>query len=371
MNSSLRLGRVLGITINLHWTWFIIFALITLSLSFGFGAGNPLWARITIGVITSLLLFASVVAHELAHSLVAIKNGIPVKSITLFVLGGVARITREATHPATELVMAIAGPLSSLVLAGIFYGIWYQLWGDNRFDLDNPIFWLAWINLALALFNLVPGFPLDGGRVLRALLWWRMGNYKRATRIASLVGQGVAYLLIAGGIAIIFLTDLNPFNGIWLAFIGWFLHTAATSSYRQVELREALHGFTAQAVMNTDYLTVPPNLSLMGLVQDYMLPTGRHYFVVVEEGRFRGIITSDNIKAVPQTHWAITPVSAVMTPADKVVSAYPEEEAFSIMEQMEEHGISQIPIVKEGRVIGIVVRENLLRFIRLRSELRI
>jgi CBS domain-containing protein len=149
------------------------------------------------------------------------------------------------------------------------------------------------------------------------------------------------------------------------------LHNAATSSYRQVELREALRGFTAQAVMSTEYLTIPPNLSLMGLVQNYMLPSGRHYFVVAEEGRLRGIITSDNIKAVPQTNWAITPVSAVMTPADKVASAYPEEEALSIMERMEEYGIGQIPVVKEEKVIGIIVRENLLRFIRLRSELRI
>jgi Zn-dependent protease len=375
MGGSLRLGKVLGITIQLHFSWFIIFALIIFLLSYSLLDEYSLWTSVIVGVLTSILLFASVVAHELAHSLVAIRNGIPVKSITLFILGGVAQITREATRPKTELLMAIAGPLCSLVLAGIFGLIWFLVWGNSQqtFTSNNPILWLASINLMLALFNLIPGFPLDGGRILRALIWQRTGNYKRATRIASLAGQSAAYLMIGGGIAIMFInisTNFSiPINGIMLAFIGWFLHHFATTSYRQVEMRQALRGFTAGAVMGTDYIAISPSLSLKELVQGYVLPTGRRYFVVAEDGRLAGMVSFENIKTVPQTRWDITPVRAVMTPADKVVSARPEEEALSILERMEEHDLDQMPVVKERVVLGIIVRENLLHFLRLRSEL--
>jgi Zn-dependent protease/CBS domain-containing protein len=375
MGGSLRLGKILGITIQLHFSWFIIFALFIFLLSYSLLDEYSLWTSVIVGVLTSILLFASVVAHELAHSLVAIRNGIPVKSITLFFLGGVAQITREAARPKTELLMAIAGPLCSLVLAGIFGSIWFLVWGNSQqtFTSDNPILWLASINLMLALFNLIPGFPLDGGRILRALIWQRTGNYKRATRIASLAGQSAAYLMIGGGIAIMFInisTNFSiPVNGIMLAFIGWFLHHFATTSYRQVEMREALRGFTAGAMMGTDYIAISPGLSLKELVQNYVLPTGRRYFVVAEDGRLAGMVSFENIKTVPQTRWDITPVRAVMTPADKVVSARPEEEALSILERMEEHDLTQMPVVKERVVLGIIVRENLLHFIRLRSEM--
>jgi len=376
MGGSLRLGKILGITIQLHFSWFLIFALIIGLLSYilHHDEGYSLGTSVIAGVVTSILLFASVVAHELAHSLVAIRSGIPVKSITLFFLGGVAQITREAARPKTELLMAIAGPLCSLMLAGIFGLIWFLVWDNGQQPLALLIIqWLASINLILALFNLIPGFPLDGGRILRALIWQRTGDYKRATRIASLAGQSVAYLMIGGGIAIMFINlSTNfyiPFNGIVLAFIGWFLHHFATTGYRQVEMRETLRGFAARAVMGTDYIAISPNLSLKQLVQDYVIPTGRRYFVVAEDRRLAGMVSFENIKTVPQTRWDITPVRAVMTPADKVVSARPEEEALSILERMEEHDLNQMPVVKEGIVLGIIVRETLLHFIRLRSEL--
>lgn len=375
MGGSLRLGKILGITIQLHFSWFLIFALIIGLLSYSLhDEGYSLGTSVIAGVVTSILLFASVVAHELAHSLVAIRNGIPVKSITLFFLGGVAQITREAARPKTELLMAIAGPLCSLMLAGIFGLIWFLVRDDGQQPLALLIIqWLALINLMLVLFNLIPGFPLDGGRILRALIWQRTGDYKRATRIASLAGQSVAYLMIGGGIAIMFINISTnfyiPVNGIMLAFIGWFLHHFATTSYRQVGIRETLRGFTARTVMGTDYIAISPNLSLKELVQDYVLPTGRRYFVVAEDGRLAGMVSFENIKTVPQNRWDITPVRAVMTPADKVVSARPEEEALSILERMEEHDLNQMPVVKERLVLGIIVRENLLHFIRLRSEL--
>ena len=375
MGGSFRLGKILGITIQLHFSWFIIFALIIGLLSYILhDEGYSLGTSVIAGVVTSILLFASVVAHELAHSLVAIRSGIPVKSITLFFLGGVAQITREAARPKTELLMAIAGPLCSLMLAGIFGLIWFLVWDNGQQPLALLIIqWLALINLMLVLFNLIPGFPLDGGRILRALIWQRTGDYKRATRTASQAGQGVAYLMIGGGIAIMFINlSTNfyiPVNGIMLAFIGWFLHHFATTSYRQLEMRETLRGFSARAVMGTDYIAISPNLSLKELAQDYVLPTGRRHFVVAEDGRLAGMVSFENIKAMPQTRWDITPVRAVMTPADKVVSARPEEEALSILERMEEHDLTQLPVVKERVILGIIVRETLLHFIRLRSEL--
>ncbi len=383
MHSSLRLGKVLGINIYLHYSWFLIFVLLTFLLYLNLLQDNPLWMRVVAGVGGSLLLFSSVVAHELAHSLVAIRSGIPVKSITLFFLGGIAQITREASRPVTELRMAIAGPICSLMLGVIFFLLWFLIWGNTQEPIayDNPILWLAEVNFVLGLFNLIPGFPLDGGRVLRALIWQRTGNYKRATRIASITGKGFAYLLIGSGIVIIMYSILadflgsfpefiSPYQGFWFIFIGWFLSNAADASYRQLAMRDALHGFTAQSVMNKDYVVIPPNLSLRELVQGYVRPGGQRYFVVADEGRLKGIMTLDDIKKVPQTKWDITPVSAAL-PTGKVVSAHPGEEAFSILESMNSHGISQIPVVRDGMIVGIVVRENLLRFIRLRSELRV
>ncbi len=369
MGSSVRLGKIFGIPIYLHYSWFVIFAYFAAIIAIELLGDYSLGIRIIGGIATSLVFFACVLAHELSHSLVAIKNDIPIRSITLFILGGVAQITREAARPKTELVMAIAGPLCSLVLAFVFGMIWFLLRGTQESSFD-PILWLAGINLALALFNLLPGFPLDGGRVLRALLWQGTGNYMWATRIASLVGRGIAYLLIIGGLIMIFVGPY-PLNGLVLIIIGWFLENAASSSYRQARLRDALQGFTARDVMSTDYSAVPPDLSLKDLTESYILLTGRHYFVVASEGRFRGIITLPNIKAVPQQQWDITPVSAAMTPADKLVTVLPGEDAISVLERMQEQNISQIPVVIEGAVVGVIMRDTLLRFVRLRSQLGI
>jgi Zn-dependent protease len=376
MSGSFRLGKVFGINIQLHYSWFLIFAIITYSLALGFrDEGEALWIPVVKGVVTSLFLFASVVFHELAHSVVAIKNGIPVRSITLFFLGGVAQIAREAARPKTEFMMAIAGPLSSLLLAGMFGLIWYLVWGGVEQAVVNPVFWLAWINLALALFNLVPGFPLDGGRILRAILWHRTGNYKRSSRVASRVGQGVAFLLIAVGIgsviAYMFDEGFNPFNGIWIAFIGWFLHRAATASYKHVELSEALGGLRVGSVMDTSYVAVSPDLTLRTLVQDYVLVGGRPEYVVAHERRLVGMIAVERVKSVPQSRWDTTRVGEVMVPVEKLMTARPEEEAITVLERMDDQDIGELPVVKDGIVLGLINRDRLLHFIKLRSEFRV
>lgn len=380
MNRSFRLGTIWGITINLHYSWFFIFGLITFLLYFSFPQEYHPLLRVLVGMIASAFLFASVVAHELSHSFVAIQNGIPVKSITLFFLGGVAHITQEAKNPATEFKMAIAGPLCSLILACFFGLIWFLVWGHSQafFDeesFNNPVLWLASINITLALFNLAPGFPLDGGRILRSLVWWKTGNYRKATQVASITGKGFAYLLIGGGVLILFsgffYEDSAPFLGIQFIIIGWFLQAAVSANYRQMEMREALHGLTAQAVMSPGWVAITPDISLRGLVQAYILTTGQRYFVVTEEGRMRGVITFDDIKKVPQTQWDITTVRAVMTLADKLVSAHPQEEALGILQRMDEQGINQMPVVKDGAFLGMIFRPNLLRLIQLRAEFKV
>ncbi len=373
MGGSFNLGKVFGIQFRLHFTWFIIFFLITISLSWEvFPAFFPGWNQPlywVVGIITSLLFFASVLAHELAHSLVGRVNGIPIKSITLFIFGGMAQMTKEATKAGAELKMAIAGPACSLALGGIFALLWWLTEGIIA-PVAAMAFWLAWVNVALAVFNLIPGFPLDGGRVFRSLVWRFTGNYQRATRIATWLGQGVAYAFILGGILIMFLLH-EWLSGLWIILIGWFLQYAASISYRQAQQREVLQGFTAAQMMTPDYLAVPPNITVNQLVQEYVLPKGHRLFLVTDAGVVKGMLTLHNIKSVPQSNWETTQVEKVMVPADQLKAVRPEQDALSILEQMDENEINQMPVVNEGRVIGLITRDNLVRFLRTHAELRV
>jgi len=376
MKNAFNLGKLFGIQFRLHYTWFIIFILITVSLSWQiFPISYPDWPLAlhwAMGIITSLLFFASILAHELAHSLVGRANNIPIKSITLFIFGGVAQMTREARSAGAELKMAAAGPACSLVIAGLFYAV--SFFTQNTIvPVAAMAFQLAYINAALAVFNLIPGFPLDGGRVFRSILWKITGNYKRSTRIATRLGQGTGYLFILGGILIVFLQPfgLGWFSGLWLVFIGWFLGNAASTSYRQAQWRGALQGFTASQVMTTDYPVVPLSITVSQLVQGYIFRNGRGYFLVTDEGEVRGILTLHNIKAVSQLNWGVTQVKEIMTPVDKLKIAYPDQDALSILEQMDENNINQMPVVSEGRVVGLITRDNLIRLLRTRSELGI
>ncbi len=367
MGSAFNLGKLFGVQVRLHYTWFIIFTLVTVSLVY------PDWSRLlswVMGISTSLLFFASVLAHELSHSLVGRANDVPIKNITLFIFGGVAQMTKEVTKASAELKMAAAGPACSLVIGGLFGLVWFITRGTLE-PLAIMALWLAQVNVLLALFNLIPGFPLDGGRVLRAILWQSTGNYGRSTRIATRVGQGVGYLFILGGILMIFIIPQAWFSGLWLAFIGWFLGSAASASYRQVQWREALHGFTAADLMTSDYPIAPADITVGQLVQRYVVPGGRRFFVVADEGRLQGMVTLHNIKSVSRQKWDMTQIREIMTPLDKLKVAYPSQDALSILEQMDEHEVNQIPVVSEGRVIGLITRDKLIRFLRTRSELKI
>jgi Zn-dependent protease/CBS domain-containing protein len=370
MRGSISLGKVLGIPLRLHYTWFVIFALVTLSLVLNpliEPPYPPLGQRIILGVLTSLLFFASIVAHELAHSIFAIRNNIPVKDITLFVFGGVSQITKEATHPRAELSMALVGPLTSLALAGIFYGLHLILASANQFLVAGSMWWLAWINVLLAVFNLIPGFPLDGGRVFRALVWHRTRDYPRATRLATTVGRGIAYAFIAGGIVLI-LVRQSWFDGIWLVLIGWFLNDAARASYQQVLLRDALIGITARQL--TDYASplIPPHMNLAELVEQYVLPTGRSCFLISWGAELEGMVTLQQIKRVPRTRWATTTAQDIMTPANKLKIAQADQDLSAVLQEMNGENATHIPVIEAGKVIGIINREDIARFLRARAE---
>jgi Zn-dependent protease/CBS domain-containing protein len=373
--SAFSLGSLFGIEFRLHYTWFIVFILITASLSWQvFPLNYPAWPLAlywVVGIITSLLFFGSVVAHELAHSLVGRANGIPVKSITLFIFGGVSLMTREATRARDELLMAGAGPACSLVIGGLF-GLLYLITRDVVAPLAAMAFWLAYVNLVLAAFNLIPGFPLDGGRVFRSLLWRVTGNYRRSTQVATRVGQGVGYLFILGGILIAFLQPfgLDWFSGLWLAFIGWFLENAASASYHQAQWRETLQGFSAAQVMTPDCPVISPHVTFGQLVGRYIFP-GRHQcFLVADEGRLEGVLMLD-VKSIPRQDLAVTQVRELMTPIDQLGLARPDQNALSVLDEMNERDLNQMPVVGEGGVMGLITRDSLLRLPRTRSGLRI
>jgi Zn-dependent protease/CBS domain-containing protein len=367
LRGGIPIGKLFGISIRLNYSWFIIFAVVTWSLTSSYFSNWGLATSISAGVLTSLLFFASILAHELMHSLVAQASGIPVKSIILFIFGGVSQITEEPKEPKVEFRIALAGPLTSFMLGGIFWAIWFIL-ADTAAVVKVVAFWLGWINLILGAFNLIPGFPLDGGRVLRAILWWRSQNLRQATKIASNIGRGIGYLFIAGGIWLIF----SGFwlNGLWFAFIGWFLGNAATSSYRQLALQQVLKEHLTSEIMSRDYRMVPSDTTIEKLVNEYILPSGRHCLVVADS-HMLGLVSLENIKVVPRHQWASYTVKEAMTPFEKLKWVSPNEDLSSVLNILTEQGINQLPVIDGGNIVGIVTRDHLLAFFNMRDKLGI
>jgi Zn-dependent protease/predicted transcriptional regulator len=376
LRGGIPIGKAFGISLRLHYSWFFIFALVTWALAAAyFPTVYPTWslsARITAGLITSVLFFASVLVHELMHSIVAQRQGIPVQSITLFIFGGVSQITSEPKQPRDEFRMAIVGPLSSLVIGGILLGVYYQ-WGSvDTFTVQfitAIAYWLGYINLVLGIFNLIPGFPLDGGRVLRSLIWWRSHNLRSATRIASNIGRVVGFIFIFVGIYLIFRG--NWVNGIWLALIGWFLESAAVGSYQQLLMQEMLKGHVASEVMSSDCVVVPPDMTIDHLVNGNILTSGRRCFPVGSGSQIMGLMTLHNVKEVPREQWSIETVKEAMTPFDKLKWVRPDEELSSVLRILTEDNVNQVPVVQNNEIVGMVSRENLLNFVHVRSRLGI
>jgi Zn-dependent protease/predicted transcriptional regulator len=373
LRNGIPIGKVFGIPLRLHYSWFIIFVLITWALASSyFPATHPTWSlttKVAAGIITSLLFFGSVLAHELMHSIIAQRQGLPVRSITLFIFGGVSQIASEPKQPRDELRMAIAGPLTSLAIGGMFWGIWFWLRGGSGAGefVSAIAYWLGLINVFLAGFNLIPGFPLDGGRVLRSILWGRSHNLRAATKTASNVGRAAGYTFIFIGIFLIFRGSW--FNGLWLAFIGWFLENAAIGSYRQVALQDVLQGHVASEIMSRDCLTVPPNLSIEQFVSEHMLTSGRRCLPVVDDNRVVGLVTIHNVKAIPRDLWDMTTVREVMTPFENLKWVRPDTDLSNVLRILAEDGINQVPVVQDHNVVGMISRDNILSFIDIRSGL--
>jgi Zn-dependent protease/CBS domain-containing protein len=374
LRGGIPIGKAFGISLRLHYSWFFIFALVTWALAAAyFPTVYPTWslsARIAAGLITSVLFFASVLVHELMHSIVAQRQGIPVQSITLFIFGGVSQITSEPKQPGDEFRMAIVGPLSSLAIGGILLGVYFQWRNVDTFTVQfitAIAYWLGYINLVLGVFNLIPGFPLDGGRVLRSLIWWRSRSLTSATRIASNIGRGVGFLFIFVGIYFIFTGSW--LNGIWLALIGWFLESAAVGSYQQLLMQEMLKGHVVSEVMSSDCVLVPPDMTIDHLVNGNILTSGRRCFPVGSGSEIMGLMTLHNVKEVPRDQWGIETVKEAMTPFDKLKWVRPDEELSSVLRILTQDNINQVPVVQDSKIVGMVSRENLLNFVHVRSRL--
>ncbi|MDH4196291.1 MAG: site-2 protease family protein [Candidatus Aminicenantes bacterium] len=369
MKSAWRIGRIAGIDIYIDSSWLLIFVLFTWSLAANFFPRSyPGWATSlywVLGAATSLLVFASVLVHELAHSLVAQRQGEKVARITLFILGGVAQITEEPKEPLQEFAMAFVGPLTSFGLAGVFFLVSFFLAPLSR-PLQAAAFSLAFINGGLGVFNLLPGFPLDGGRVLRSILWKATGSLKKATRVASAVGQGFAFLFIFFGILRILRGDIG---GLWPILIGWFLHNAAVRSYEQVMVRTALQGLTAADLMTRDFETVPEGLSVQTLVDEYILKRKERVFLVTGDGGLRGIICLEDVKAQPRSLWPKTSVGEIMTPRDKLVAVTPDADGSRVLASLASRDVHQVPVLDGDRVAGIICRTDMLKVLQLRSDL--
>jgi Zn-dependent protease/predicted transcriptional regulator len=371
-SEGIQIGRIYGIPIFLHPSWFFIFGLIALSFVSKYEALNlsiptsRLWG---LGLATSVLFFGSLVFHEMAHSVTAKHYKIPVVSITLFIFGGVARISRDPSRAIEEFNIAVAGPLSSFLLAGGF-GIVYRAAGTNQI-LQVLAGSLAWINLSLALFNLLPGFPLDGGRIFRAIVWGVTKDYSRSTRIAARSGQVVAYgMIVLGALLAVngYFNRGDMISGMWLAFIGWFLLTTARQSRAQADARGALEGLRVSDIMTAELPTVGREISLEDYARE-ILRTGRRAHLVVAHEQLVGLMTAEALHSVPQQDWDVTSVQAVMLPKEKLHWAAPGEPALSLLDRMRTVGMQQMPVIAGGNVVGIVTRDSILHVLQTRGEI--
>lgn len=388
MRNGMRIGQLFGVNIYLDWSWLLIFLLVAWNLATQFALLHPTWGlglNWGVAIIAALLFFASVLAHELAHSIVAQAQGIPVRHITLFLFGGVANLQQEPRSPRAEFAMAIVGPITSIVigvicllLAGVFAGLSMDTAANPSLafaalsPLTTLLLWLGSINVLLGVFNLLPGFPLDGGRVLRAILWGATGNFRTATRWAAGVGQAVAWLLIFAGIAMVFGVEIPFFgsglvSGLWLAFIGWFLSSAASQSYQQVVIHDMLEGVPATRLMRANVPAVPRSISVGDLVYRYVMGTDERAFPVMDGDRLVGLVTLEDIRTVPREAWDTTTAGDIMTPADQLAVVQPQDDAATALDKLVERDVRQVPVISNGHLIGLVRRRDIMRWLQLQA----
>ena len=376
MRSNIKLGKISGIEIGLHYSWFIIAALIVFSLGEHFHRVNPNWSTDQVwvaAVITGALFFLTLLLHELAHSLVAQSRGLKVTGITLFALGGVSQFQNDATDSKTEFWVAIAGPITSLMIGffclGIAMGLGWQRSTEPTTAVTGILVWLGYINIALAVFNMIPGFPLDGGRVLRSIVWAITKNADRSTRIAARVGQGVAFLFILDGIWQFF--HGAGFGGLWIAFIGWFLMDAAKASYNEAESTEKLRGIRVSEVMSRDCAIVNRGMSLREFVDTYLLTTGQRCFAVEDQGRLVGIVTPRDVSKIPRDRWERTTVREAMRPLQQLQIITSDTPVLDALKLMARNDVNQLPVVADGILQGMVSRSQVVQLLQVRSVLQL
>jgi Zn-dependent protease/predicted transcriptional regulator len=363
--------QVAGITIGFDYSWFIIFGLVLLALSGGYFPhyypGYRTQTYWIAGIFATLCFFASLVIHELAHSLVAIRAGIEIKEITLFIFGGVSRITEEPKDPVTEFKIAAVGPLASFALAVVFWIIMKLFAGLQLILLTGIFYYLAWINLALGIFNLIPGFPLDGGRLFRALFWWRTGSLTRATRVAADLGKGFAMaLMILGGFQI-FRGDL--IGGIWFIFIGMFLRGMSQRGYEEVVIRRTLENVPVREIMTREVVTVTANLSLYELIYHYFLQYPYRGFPVKEDGRILGMISLNQVKDIPPGEYPVLGIKDFITRLSDDMVISPEGTLDEAMKQMTQKDLDRLLVMQQGELVGLITRKSLMRFVEIKQIL--
>jgi Zn-dependent protease/CBS domain-containing protein len=383
-----RMGRVFGIDIHVNWSWLLIFALVSWSLSLTFGQIHPGWSiqmRWGMSALAAVFFFFSVLAHELAHSLVALARGVPVSNITLFLLGGVSNMQREPSSPAEEIVITIVGPLTSLLLGAVCLVIGAGSITVNANSLNEPamlanlqplnttLAWLGSVNLLIGLFNLIPAFPLDGGRIIRSLIWAVSNDVHRSTRWATWLGQGIAWTMIAGGAVMVFgfsvpLVGGGMFNGLWLIFIGAFLNNAALTGYRQTVTEERLANVRVRSVMQTRVPLVSSSASLQELMgSNPAQPDGSTLFVTDGQDVV-GLVAMKDVKKSLMEKRPMTKVADIMTPVSELLYVGADEDVVNALERLQQFDLRHIPVMLNNRIVGLLHRNDVHQFLQLHSE---
>jgi len=387
MGNGFRIGRIARIDIHLDWSLLIIFSLVAFSLATAlFPRWHPDWSPLhawLTALAAATLLFVSVLIHELSHALVGRRHGVGVNRITLFIFGGMAEMDNEPPSWRGEFWIAIVGPITSLAIGVACTSAAVYLAGVTPVDpegieqfmaslgtIPTLLLWLGQINIILAIFNMVPAFPLDGGRVLRAVLWGATGNLRQATRWASAGGQMFAWLLIAIGVAMMLGMQVPIFGtgfigGLWISFIGWFLNYAARMSYRQLLTKESLENVPITRLMQTEFASVAPELPIDRFVEDYVLHNAQRGFPVVEHGRLIGMACMEDLRKLERDIWPVRRVRDIMTPASDLIQVDRQDNVFKAMSLLGQGQVNQIPVVENGQVWGLIRREDILKWLSL------
>jgi Zn-dependent protease/CBS domain-containing protein len=387
MRGALRIGRLFGIDILIDWSWGLIFLLMSWNLTAVFLRWHPTWplgASFVLAVVAAAIFFASVLAHELAHALVAGSFGVRVREIRLFLFGGVASLDREPPSAMAEFWTAIVGPIVSFSL-GVAFTLAASFLLPSTIDPEDPwaslsrlgplatlLAWLGPVNIIVGAFNLIPGFPLDGGRIFRAILWRLSGDIHKATLMSSLVGRFIGWTFVVMGIAMIFGARIpffgqGPVSGIWLAFIGWFLSSAAERSYGAMLVQDVLDGITVSTLMRKSGWAVPADAVVSSVVNDWFMRSSVRAFPVLDEdGRFVGLVCVGDVRKIGQDAWSSTPVTSIMTPRERLVVVAPNEPATSALRKFAELDVDQLPVVGDGEhLVGMLSRGEIARWLEL------